>query len=124
MWITRYGKHSFIRTGIRTAARRVREIPVADNRQGLLVPKGFDVASQPPFRRNILDIADGEPHLARLHTGGQCLVCSPAAYAGEDQGAAQYAGVPCTEFVIHEPPVVADSHPKILSRSGTLELLP
>ena len=59
MWITRYGKHSFIRTGTRTAARRVREIPATDNRQGLLVPKGFDVASQPPFRRNIQALAAG-----------------------------------------------------------------
>jgi hypothetical protein len=116
MWITRYEKHSFTRTGIRTMARRVRRIR--------LFGAGLDVPAKPACSGNILDITDRKPHLARLHTGGQRLVRGAAAHAGKNKGAAKDPRVAGAKFVVHKSPVVADSHLRSLSRSRTLELLP
>ncbi|VXB63378.1 hypothetical protein ARTHRO8AJ_330049 [Arthrobacter sp. 8AJ] len=69
-----------------------------------------DVSPEPPFRRDVLDVADSKPYLPRLNARGQGLVSGASAYAGKDQGTAQHAGVPRTELVIHETPVLADSH--------------
>lgn len=116
MWITRWEKHSFTRTGIRTGARRVRGIR--------LVRAGFDVAAKPALGRYILDVADGQPHLARLDAGSQGLICGASTHSGKNKAAAQDPRVPGTKFVVHESPIVADSHQKILSRTHALELLP
>lgn len=86
---------------------------------------GFDVAAQPPLGRDILDLAQREPHLPGRYPSTQGLVCCPAADPRKDQGAAEDPGIPCPEFVVHEPPKVTDSHPSSLSRHGrTLEWLP
>jgi hypothetical protein len=116
MWITRYEKHSFTRTGIRTMARRVRKIR--------LFGAGLDVPAKPASGGNILDITDRQPHLARFHACGQGLVGGAAAHPGKNKGAAEDPRVAGAEFVVHKSPIVADSHLKSLSRSRTLELLP
>jgi hypothetical protein len=116
MWITRYEKHSFTRTGIRTGARRVRKIR--------LLGAGLDVPAKPASRGNILDITDSQPHLARFHAGSQRLVRGAATHPGKNKGAAEDPRVAGAKFVVHKSPIVADSHLKSLSRSRTLELLP
>ncbi len=74
------------------------------------VAQGFDVASQAPLRRHILDIADGQPHLPGAHSGREGLVGGSPAGPGQDQGAAQDPGVASPEFVVHKPPIVTDPH--------------
>ena len=86
---------------------------------------GFGVAAKPPFGRDILDLAERKPHLPGWHPRTQGLVGGPAADSCQDQGAAEDPGIPCPEFVVHEPPKVTDSHYSSLSRHGrTLEWLP
>lgn len=116
MWITCYEKHSFTRTGIRTIVRRVRR-----NR---LVRAGLDVPAQTPLGGNILHVADGQPYPAGLYAGGKRLVRGAPAHPCQDKAAAEDTRVPGAEFVVHESPIVADSHQKSLSRSRALELLP
>jgi hypothetical protein len=107
MWITRYEKHSFTRTGIRTTARRVRRNP--------LVRAGLDVPAQPALGGNILHIADSQPHPAGLHARRKRLVRGAPAHPCQDKGAAEDPRVPGAKFVIHESPIIADSHQKSLS---------
>lgn len=116
MWITRWEKHSFTRTGIRTGARRVRGIR--------LVRAGLDVPAKPALRGYILHVANSQPHLARLDAGSKRLVCGASAHSGKNKAAAEDPRVPGTKLVVHESPIVADSHQKILSRTHVLELLP
>jgi hypothetical protein len=110
MWITCCEKHSFTRTGIRTTARRVRR-----NR---LVRARFDVPAQPALSGNVLHVAHCQPHAAGLHAGGKRLVRGTASDTGQNQGAAEDPRVPGAEFVVHKPPIIADSHQKSLSWSG------
>jgi len=102
MWITHWQKHSFTRTGIRTIRRRVR--------QESSVALRLDVPAQAPFGGHVLDVAEGQPYLPGAYPGGQRLVRSASADPGKDQGAAQDARISGPEFVVHEPPIVTDSH--------------
>ena len=103
--------------------------PAAGTAQELRGPvpgsAGFDVAAKPPFGRDILDLAEREPHLPGWYPRAQGLVGGPAADSCQDQGAAEDPRVPCPEFIVHKAPKVTDSHPSSLSRYGrTLEWLP
>ena len=71
---------------------------------------GFDVAAKTPFGRDILDLAHREPYLPGRDARTEGLVGRPAADTRQDQGAAKDPGIPCPEFVVHEPPKVTDSH--------------
>ena len=71
---------------------------------------GFDVAAQAAFRRNVLDVAQGKPHLARRNAGAEGLVRGAASDPSQDQRIAQDAGVSRAELVVHKPPKVTDSH--------------
>ena len=82
MWKTRYEKHSFTRTGIRTAG-------AACPPGRALFGAGLDVPAKPALSGDILDITDRQPHLARLHTGGQRLVRGAAAHPGKNKGIAE-----------------------------------
>src|SRR4051794_20079458 len=88
------------------------------------VVAGFDVPAEAALRRDVLDVAEGEPDLPGRNTGAEGLVSGTAAHPCQDQGVAQYAGVPRTELVVHKPPKVADPHDPSLSRPGTIEWLP
>lgn len=107
MWITRYEKHSFTRTGIRTTARRVRR-----NRS---VCAGLNVPAQPALGGYILHVADGQPHPAGLYACCKRLVRGAPAHPCQDKAAAEDPRVPGAEFVVHESPIIADSHLKSLS---------
>ena len=74
------------------------------------VAQGFDVASQAPLRRHILDVADGQPHLSGAQSGREGLVGGASAHPSQDKGAAQDPGVSGPEFVVHKPPIVTDPH--------------
>ena len=103
------------------AAGRSRWLSLCLNRRS----SGFDVAAEPPLGRNILDLAHRKPDLPGRHPRTQGLVGCPSADSRQDQGTAEDPGIPCPEFVVHEPPKVTDSHPSSLSRHGrTLEWLP
>ena len=88
----------------------------ADRSRAAAVPStavpsaGFDVAAEPPFGGDILNIAEGQPDLFRWHSGGEGLVRGAAAHARQHQGAAEHPGVSRAELVVHKPPKVADSH--------------
>ena len=71
----------------------------------------FDVAAKPPLGRDILDLAQRQPHLPGWHARTQGLVGGPSADSRQAQRAAEDAGVPGPEFVVHEAPKVTDSHP-------------
>ena len=88
-------------------------VPVGDR---CLICLGLDVPAEAPLLRYVLDIADREPYRLRFHTLRQRLRCTDAAELSEDQVRGQHPGVGRTEFVIHKPPEVADSHRLIVSR--------
>ena len=71
---------------------------------------GFDVAAKPPLRRDVLDIAQRQPHLPGRHPCPQGLIGRPFADSRQDQRAAEDAGVARPEFVVHKAPKVTDSH--------------
>ncbi len=89
-----------------------------------LVRAGLDVPAQTALGGNILHVADGQPHPAGLYAGGKRLVRGAPAHPCQDKAAAEDPRVPGAKFVVHESPIVADSHQKSLSRSRALELLP
>jgi hypothetical protein len=74
------------------------------------VAQGFDVASQAPLGGHILNVADGQPHLAGAHSGREGLVGGAPTGPGQNQGAAQDPGIASPEFVVHKPPIVTDPH--------------
>ena len=71
---------------------------------------GFDVPAKAAFRRDVLDVAHGKPHLAGRNAGTEGLVRGASADPCQDQRAAQDPGVPRPELVVHKPPKVTDSH--------------
>ena len=71
---------------------------------------GFDVPAQAALRRHVLDVAQGKPHLAGRNAGAEGLVRGASPDSCQDQRAAQDAGVPRPELVVHKPPKVTDSH--------------
>ena len=62
---------------------------------------GFDVPAQAALRRNVLDVAQGKPHLAGRNAGAEGLVRGASPDSCQDQRAAQDAGVPRPELVVH-----------------------
>jgi hypothetical protein len=74
------------------------------------VVAGFDVPAQAAFRRNVLDVAQGQPHLAGRNAGAEGLVRGAASDPCQDQRTAQDTGVSRAELVVHKPPKVTDSH--------------
>jgi hypothetical protein len=71
---------------------------------------GFDVPAQAALRRDVLDVAQGKPHLAGRNAGAEGLVRGAASNPCQDQRTAQDAGVSRAELVVHKPPKVTDSH--------------
>jgi hypothetical protein len=71
---------------------------------------GFNVPAQAALRRDVLDVAQRKPHLAGRNAGAESLVRCASPDPSQDQRAAQDAGVPRTELVVHKPPKVTDSH--------------
>lgn len=62
---------------------------------------GFDVPAQAALRRDVLDIAQGKPHLAGRNAGAEGLVRGASPDSCQDQRTAQDAGVPRPELVVH-----------------------
>jgi hypothetical protein len=70
----------------------------------------FDIPAQAALGRHILHVAQRQPDLPRRYPGPECLVRGSAADSGEDETAAENPGIACSEFIVHEPPKVTDSH--------------
>jgi hypothetical protein len=79
---------------------------VADRRRSTR----FDIPAQAALGRYILDVAQRQPDLPGRYPGPECLVRGSAADSREDKAAAENPGIACSEFIVHEPPKITDSH--------------
>ena len=70
----------------------------------------FGIPAQAALGRYVLDVAQRQPDLPRRYPGAERLVRGSAADSGEDKAAAENPGIACSEFIVHEPPKVTDSH--------------
>jgi len=82
------------------------------------------VLAKSPFRRDILQVTDGEPDGFRSNPGLQRFEGRTPTDGTQNQVAGQDSGIGGPKFVVHQSPEVAHTHLTILSWGGDSTIKP